>query len=327
MGEPAGIGGDITLKAWRRRREGLPPFVLLDDPDRLRTLAARLGVRVPVVAVEGPEEALRHFAEALPVIPIALAAPSSPGVLNPANGPAVIAAIEAAVRLVQAGRVGAVVTNPIHKRCLHEAGFAFPGHTEFLAALAGGVIRPVMMLACPELRVVPVTIHLSLRRAVETLTTAAIVETATIAAQALKSDFGIPRPRLAVAGLNPHAGEGGAMGEEDIEIVAPAVGALKQAGIEAVGPLAPDTMFHPKARARYDAAICMYHDQALIPLKTIDFERGVNVTLGLPFVRSSPDHGTALDLAGSGRANEASLMAALHLAAEMAARRAAARAA
>jgi 4-hydroxythreonine-4-phosphate dehydrogenase len=245
-----------------------------------------------------------------------------PGLPDAANAPAVIESIRRAVALVMKGDAAAVVTNSIQKKTLYEAGFEHPGHTEFLAELAGGGARPVMMLVGAGMRVVPVTIHVSLRTALDSLTTEAIVATARITAQALDKDFGVARPRLALAGLNPHAGEEGSLGREDIEIVAPAVKALRAMGIDASGPLPPDTMFHTAARATYDAAVCMYHDQALIPLKTLAFDTGVNVTLGLPFVRTSPDHGTALNIAGKGVANPASLIEAIRLAGTMARHRA-----
>jgi 4-hydroxythreonine-4-phosphate dehydrogenase len=321
MGEPAGIGGEIALKAWRTHHADLPPFVLLDDPARLQALAARLGWDVPIAAVAAPTEALARFASALPVLPVALPRMVQPGKPDPANASAVLEAIRRAVELTRAGETAAVVTNPIHKKVLYDAGFRHPGHTEYLAELTGAPL-PVMMLATEILRVVPVTIHLSLRDALAALTTEAIVAAARITAAALCRDFGIARPRLAVAGLNPHAGEEGALGREDIEIVAPAVAALRAEGIDVAGPLPADTMFHAAARARYDAAVCMYHDQALIPLKTLGFEQGVDVTLGLPIVRTSPDHGTAFDIAGTGKAEASSLVAALKLAAEMSARRA-----
>jgi 4-hydroxythreonine-4-phosphate dehydrogenase len=322
MGEPAGIGGEITLAAWTRRAD-LPPFFVIDDPERLQGLAASLGLSVPVRAIADPAESCGLFASALPVLPCPLAAPAAPARPDPANAPAVIQSIRQAVALVQDGQAAAVVTNPINKAVLLAAGFRHPGHTEFLAELAGPGARSVMMLACPELRVVPVTVHVALAAAIAELTSARIVEAGTVTATALRRMFGIPRPRLAVAGLNPHAGEGGAMGREDIEIVEPAVRALRNLGIEVLGPLPADTMFHAAARARYDAALCMYHDQALIPIKTIDFAGGVNVTLGLPFVRTSPDHGTAFDIAGRGIADPASLIAALRLAHQMAERQAA----
>lgn len=323
MGEPAGIGGDIALAAWTRRAEGIPPFVMLDSPERLTKLATRLGLAVPVRIVSSPAEAAELFDQVLPVLPVALPHPVEPGFPNSANAVAVASAIERAVKLALAGEVSGIVTNPIHKKVMYQGGFRFPGHTEFLAALAAPQgAREVMMLTCPGLRVVPVSIHVSLAQAVATLNTEAIVAVATVTAQALSRDFGIAAPRLAVAGLNPHAGEGGTMGREDIDIVAPAVERLRQSGINAIGPLPADTLFHERARRGYDAALCMYHDQALIPLKTIGFDRGVNVTLGLPVVRTSPDHGTAFDLAGSGRAGADSLIAALKCAAEIAANRA-----
>jgi 4-hydroxythreonine-4-phosphate dehydrogenase len=233
----------------------------------------------------------------------------------------VLRAIDTAVADVRAGRAAALVTNPINKDALYQAGFRHPGHTEYLAELAGSPEPAVMMLAGRELRVVPVTIHLALRQAVETLTTAAIIHAGRIVDAALRRDFAIPSPVIAVAGLNPHAGESGGLGREDIDIVAPAVAALREAGIDARGPLAADTMFHAAARRCYDAALCMYHDQALIPIKMLDFDGAVNVTLGLPFIRTSPDHGTAFDIAGQGVARPDSLIAALRLAAGMAARR------
>jgi 4-hydroxythreonine-4-phosphate dehydrogenase len=323
MGEPAGIGGEITLLAWMgRRTAAVPPFFALDDPQRLERLAASLGWSVPVRPIAAPDEAAGAFAQALPVLPLSLARPTSAGRPDTANAPAVIGAITTAVGLVTAGRAAALVTNPIQKEALYAAGFRHPGHTEFLAELAG-VALPVMMLACPELRVVLVTIHQPLREALAALSTERIVATGRIAAAGLTRDFAIARPRLAVAGLNPHAGEHGALGREEIDIIAPAVARLRAGGIVAEGPAPADTLFHAQARRRYDAVLCMYHDQALIPLKTIDFAGGVNVTLGLPFIRTSPDHGTALDIAGSGKADPTSLIAALRLAGEMAARRAA----
>ncbi len=320
MGEPAGIGGEIVLNAWRRREsEELSPFFVIDDPARLTVLAKRLGLAVPVVEITGPDAAAVAFPNALPVLPLAQAVAAEPGRLDPANAEAVLESIRRAVALARQGAVAAVVTNPIHKQVLMEAGFRHPGHTEFLAELCETSTAPVMMLACAELRVVPVTVHLPLRKVPEALTTAKIVAAGRTTAEALRRQFGIARPRLAVAGLNPHAGEGGQLGSEDDAVVRPAVHALQQAGIDAFGPLPADTMFHAAARRGYDVALCMYHDQALIPIKTIDFEGGVNVTLGLPIIRTSPDHGTALDIAGQGKASAASLLAALRMAAEMAA--------
>jgi len=273
--------------------------------------------------IVSPDQALSTFSEALPILRTPLQAPASPGHPDVANAPAVIASIETATRLALAGEAAAVVTNPVSKATLYGAGFAHPGHTEFLAALTGTPL-PVMMLLNRELRVVPVTIHVSLRRALDTLTTSRIIETARVTAAAMRRDFGIASPRLAMAGLNPHAGEDGALGDEEATIIQPAIDALRPDGIDVSGPWPPDTMFTPTARARYDVAICMYHDQALIPLKTLDMTHGVNVTLGLPIIRTSPDHGTAFDIAGKGVADPSSLIAALDLASELATRREAA---
>ncbi len=310
MGEPAGIGGEIAAKAWWAVRAAGPVFFLIGDPALVKD--------APVALIEAPEQAARAFPQALPVLPLPLAVPAVPGVLDPANAPAVIASIEQAVAFALDGRAGGVVTNPIQKSVLTAAGFPHPGHTEFLGELAGDGVAPVMMLACPGLRVVPVTVHLSLRAALDTLTTDLIVEHGRIVAAALARDFGLAAPRLAIAGLNPHAGEAGTMGEEDIRIVTPAVAALRAAGIDARGPFPPDTMFTPRARAGYDCVLGMYHDQVLIPIKTLDMDGGVNITLGLRIVRTSPDHGTALDIAGRGQADAGSLIAALRLAAEIA---------
>jgi len=312
MGDPAGIGGEIALAAWRQG--GLPPFFLIDDADRIKAIAGA----VPVRRIADPGET---GTDALCVLHRPLVRPAVPGKPDSANAGAVIASIETAVRLTEQGRAAAVVTNPIHKESLYQAGFKFPGHTEYLAHLAG-VERVVMLLASPELKVVPVTIHQSLRDAIASLTPELIIETARLVDAGLKRDFGTSSPRLALAGVNPHAGEGGALGREDLDIVAPAVAALQREGIDARGPLPGDTLFHAEARATYDVALGMYHDQVLIPIKTLDFHGGVNVTLGLPFIRTSPDHGTAFGLAGTGRARPDSLIAALKLAAFMAERRA-----
>jgi 4-hydroxythreonine-4-phosphate dehydrogenase len=321
MGEPAGIGGEIALKAWLGRAGCMPPFYLIDDPDRLVDLAARLGWPVSIRPIADPAETIDMFEAALPVTPIGAALRGRPGQPDPADAAAIVGAIDTAVADVRSGRAAALVTNPIHKDSLYRTGFRHPGHTEYLAELAGPGTVPVMMLVCPELRVVPVTIHLPLRQAAKSLSANAIVTAGRITAAALRRDFGIEAPVLAVAGLNPHAGEAGGLGREEIDIVEPAVAALRQKGIDARGPVAADTMFHAAARQTYDAALCMYHDQALIPIKTIDFDGGVNVTLGLPFVRTSPDHGTAFAIAGKGVARAGSLIAALRLAAAMAAAR------
>ena len=320
MGEPAGIGGELTLKAWLARQPATRPFFVLDDPARLAAIARQIGVDVPLREIAAPSEASGVFPTALPVWPVTLRTAVRAGHPDPANAPATIEAIERAVGFAKSGEIAGIVTNPIQKKTLQDAGFKHPGHTEFLAELAGGT-DVAMMLACPELRVVPVTIHLALAKAVQSLDSDSIVRTGRIAAAGLKSLFGIEHPRLAVAGLNPHAGEQGAMGDEESRIIQPAIDRLRAEGIDVSGPASPDTMFHPAARANYDVALCMYHDQALIPIKTIDFSGGVNVTVGLPFVRTSPDHGTALDIAGTGRANPASLLAALAMADDMARRR------
>ncbi|MBB5519794.1 4-hydroxythreonine-4-phosphate dehydrogenase PdxA [Amphiplicatus metriothermophilus] len=328
MGEPGGVGGEITVAAWRALRRGDPCFYAVDDPARLEALGA------PVTQIAEPAEACAAFSERLPVLPLSEPVAARTGAADPTLAPLVIESIRRAVADALVGAASGVVTNPIQKASLISAGFAFPGHTEFLGVLTkdatmprgpvGERLRgPAMMLAGPALRTVPVTIHVPLAEAVRTLNVEAIVRAGTLAAEALAHDFGIERPRLAVAGLNPHAGEGGALGDEDARIVAPAVEALRAAGIDAAGPLPADTMFHDDARARYDAAICMYHDQALIPAKTLAFHETVNVTLGLPIIRTSPDHGTALGIAGKGLARADSLIAALRLAAAMAERRSA----
>ncbi len=321
MGDPAGIGGELTLRTWLARRSAGPVFVALDDPDRLAGLADRMELDVPVRAIEAPPQAAGIFASALPVLPVTLAEPPTPGHPASAHAPAVVRSIELATKLALDGRVAAVVTNPINKAALYDAGFAYPGHTEFLARLTGATGKQIMMLASPMLRVVPVTVHASLRDSIAMLTTGMIVAAARTTADALHRDFGLPNPRLAIAGLNPPAGEQGALGTEEATVIEPAIAALRGEGIDVSGPWPPDTMFTPKARGRYDAAICMYHDQALIPLKTLDMDHGVNVTLGLPIIRTSPDHGTAYDIAGRGLADPTSLMAALDLAAELAAAR------
>jgi len=321
LGEPAGIGPDITIKAWLRRDElKLPPFYLLGDRDLLNHRAKSLGLDVKLADVAA-KDAAAAFAHALPVVATGCAATALPGRPDASSAEAALASIRQAVSDVRAARAAAVVTNPIAKSVLYRAGFRHPGHTEFLAELAasnGRAPQPVMMLWSPVLVVVPVTIHLSLREAIARLSTDLIVTTARIVATSLQARFGLANPRLAIAGLNPHAGEDGSLGMEDRTIVAPAIDILRGDGLAVTGPLPADTMFHEAARETYDCAICMYHDQALIPVKTLAFDDAVNVTLGLPFIRTSPDHGTAFDIAGTGRANPASLIAALRLAARMA---------
>jgi 4-hydroxythreonine-4-phosphate dehydrogenase len=321
MGDPAGIGPELALKAWLDRRAIGAPFFVIADRRPLADLAERLGLDVPIIAVE-PPGAAEIFEDALPLVPLAHEAGAEPGKPEPKYAAAILESIERAVSYVHSGDASAVVTNPIAKSVLYQAGFPHPGHTEYLGELAarwGGAARPAMMLWSPDLAVVPVTIHIALADAPRALTREAILETSRIVARDLKARFKIARPRLAVAGLNPHAGEGGAMGREEIEVIAPAIASLRGEGLDIVGPLPADTMFHAAARKKYDVAITMYHDQGLIPLKTLAFDAGVNVTLGLPFIRTSPDHGTAFDIAGQGRANPASLIAAARLAARLAA--------
>ena len=328
MGDPAGIGGELTLAAWQR--PDAPAFVALDDPDRLSAIACTLGVELRLRVLDRPEDIprtdpadmSRWFAERLPVLPCPLPVSATPGRLDPEHGTAVLSSIRQAVELAMSGAVSAVVTNPIHKANLYAAGFEHPGHTEYLAALAGTHAPPVMMLAGPSLRVVPATIHCRLGDVPRMLTQSMVEHVARVTLAALSTDFGIANPRIAISGLNPHAGESGALGSEEALVIEPAVAALRQEGIMVNGPVAADTLFHAEARQGYDAAICMYHDQALIPIKTLDFDEAVNVTLGLPFVRTSPDHGTALDIAGQGRANPTSFLCALRLAGQLAASRA-----
>jgi 4-hydroxythreonine-4-phosphate dehydrogenase len=320
-GEPAGIGPDITIKAWLRRNElKLPPFYVLGDRDFLSRRASALGLDIKFADIS-PEDAIAAFADALPVVATGHPATAGPGQPDSTSADAAMASIRQAVADVAAGRASAVVTNPISKSVLYRAGFRHPGHTEFLAELAasnGHVPQPVMLLWSPTLAVVPVTIHLALREAITQLSSDLIVSTARIVVADLKARFGLAHPRLAVSGLNPHAGEDGSLGTEELTIVTPAIEILRGEGIDVRGPLPADTMFHDAARKTYDCAICMYHDQALIPVKTLAFEDAVNVTLGLPFIRTSPDHGTAFDIAGTGKANPSSLIAALRLAARMA---------
>ena len=323
LGEPAGIGPDITIAAWLRRRElNLPAFYLLGDETLIAQRAKALGAEIRIAAVS-PGDAETAFADALPVVATGERATAAPGKPDASSAPAALASIRQAVSDVRAGRASAVVTNPIAKSVLYRAGFRHPGHTEFLAELAAAtdasVPQPVMMLWSPRLAVVPVTIHVSLREALSQLTSELIVSTVRIVATELTSRFGIARPRIAISGLNPHAGEDGSLGHEEQTVIAPALKVLRNDGIDARGPLPADTMFHEAARNTYDCAVCMYHDQALIPIKTVAFDDAVNVTLGLPFIRTSPDHGTAFDIAGTGKANPASLIAALKLASRMAA--------
>lgn len=313
LGEPAGIGGEISLKAWDEIR-GEVPFFLLGDAKHMRALANSMGTEITVIKSPSEVEDAKH----LPVLDHPLAMPVNAGNPTAENSQVVVEMIERAVKMVTDNEACALTTNPIHKKALKDAtDFPYPGHTEFLAALSG-VQNSVMMLASPELRVVPVTIHIGLNDVTDELTPELLESTIRTSYSALISDFGIAQPRIAIAGLNPHAGEGGTMGKEEVTTIIPVLKKLKDEGIETVGPMSADTMFHPSARAKYDLAICMYHDQALIPIKTIDFSGGVNVTLGLPFVRTSPDHGTAFDIAGKNIADATSLISALQCAWDMA---------
>jgi 4-hydroxythreonine-4-phosphate dehydrogenase len=318
MGEPAGIGPDVALMAWRDRADlQLPPFYLIGDPALMEARAQRLGIGVPVVEVL-PEEAIDSFAFGLPVVALDETAEDRPGEPTPDTGLLVIEAIRAGVDHIRSARARAVVTNPIAKSVLAEAGFQHPGHTEFLGELARafrvGPVRPVMMIWSAALAVVPVTIHMPLAEVPGRLTTNLIVETGAVVAHDLTTRFGVVAPRLAVCGLNPHAGEDGLLGTEDRDIIAPAVAELNRIGVAATGPHPADTLFHPRAREGYDVVLGMYHDQVLVPVKTLAFDEGVNVTLGLPFIRTSPDHGTAFSLAGTGRARPTSLIHAIALA-------------
>jgi len=322
LGEPAGIGPDLALTVWHRRAElDIPAFYIVADPRFLRRRAERLGLDVTISTVI-PAAAGAAFSSTLPVVALDLDVTAEPGHPDRSSAPAAIASIRRATADVLTGTAAAIVTNPVAKNVLYKSGFAQPGHTEFLAKLVeeatGKALRPVMLLWSPELAVVPVTIHLPLKEIFKQLTTGLIVETGRIVARDFRSRFRLAHPRLVVAGLNPHAGEDGTLGEEDRAIVAPAVAQLAAEGIDVRGPLPADSLFHERARATYDAALCMYHDQALIPIKTLAFDHAVNVTLGLPFVRTSPDHGTAFDIAGTGKADPASLIAALRLASKLA---------
>jgi 4-hydroxythreonine-4-phosphate dehydrogenase len=316
-GEPAGVGPEITAKAWNALRSG-PPFFVIGDASYWQ---ARGGSGVARIAA--PEEAASRFGTALPVLDRPLSSHPAAGAPSPGTAPQVIASIDEAVSLCFDGRASGIVTNPIQKETLYAAGFKHQGHTDYLASLAaarGFPCHEVMMLVARDLRAVPVTVHIPLADVPGALTGAAIIDQARVVDRDLRRYFGIARPRIVVTGLNPHAGENGAMGHEDIDVIRPAVVQLRAEGLDVRGPVSADTAFHAEARATYDAILCMYHDQALIPVKTLDFHGGVNVTLGLPFIRTSPDHGTALDLAGTGKANPASLIAAITLARGMAER-------
>ncbi len=321
IGEPAGVSAEITAQAWLTlRAEPSQQFCLIGDGALFEARARAAGFDVSFIRVERIADCARVFGRGVPVLHRALPAASIAGKLDARNSGAVVAAIDEAVRLCVSGYASGMVTNPIQKETLYEVGFKHQGHTDYLASLAGVSGQEVMMLVGEGLRAVPVTVHIPLADVPKALTTEIIVTQGKVVAESLTRWFGIGRPRLAVTGLNPHAGENGAMGKEDQTIIAPAVALLKSAGIDVFGPISADTAFHVEARATFDAILCMYHDQALIPVKTLDFHGGVNVTLGLPFIRTSPDHGTALGIAGKGIANPTSLIAAIRLASSMAAR-------
>jgi 4-hydroxythreonine-4-phosphate dehydrogenase len=321
LGDPAGIGPEITAKAWERRdSEGVPPFFAVGSPEALRAVWDG-----PLQVVAGPDEAAHCFRERLPVIRIDAAGETLPGQPTLEGARNSLDALELAVGLARSGASSGLVTGPVSKAQLYAIGFTHPGQTEFVAERCGIAAEMVaMMLAGPTLRTVPVTTHVALRDVPDLLTTELIVARGRTTIRALKRLFGIERPRLAVAGLNPHAGEGGALGREEIDLVIPAIERLREEEAQVTGPHAPDTMFHARMRSTYDAALCLYHDQALVPLKTLHFDEGVNITLGLPIVRTSPDHGTAFDIAGQDRAEPTAMLAALKMAADCARRLAAA---
>ena len=325
IGEPAGLGPELILKTWSdRTQEGLPPFFVLGDVSTLSAHADALDLDVSFAPteVEDIDKAIAAFEDALPVAQVSPLLGIKPRELTTEGARLAIAAIDAGVAAVISGKASALVTSPIHKANLLEIGFSHPGHTEYLAVCAeregAPPSFPVMMIATETFRVVPVTVHIPLSAVPAALTKELIEQTAMIVAADLKNRFGIAAPRLALCGLNPHAGEAGHLGREDDTIILPAIEALNAAGIAATGPHPADTLFHETARVRYDAALAMYHDQALIPIKTIAFDEAVNVTLGLPFIRTSPDHGTGLDIAGTGAARTTSFIAALKMAAKLA---------
>lgn len=318
MGDPAGVGLQIAAQAWRHRVQlGLPPFAIFASDTALKTHVAALGGAIPVCQIDHVGDAAGTFQDALPFIPVEMESSVELGTSDPVHAPAILTSIERAVAATVCGEASALVTNPITKATLTSAGFAHPGHTEYLGALAEKLVPntrpcdPVMLLASDELRVVPLTVHMPLCRVAATISTDHITTTLETLSKALKVDFAIEEPRIAIAGLNPHAGENATIGNEDRDVILPAVVRCRDAGINVVGPLPADTMFHDAARKTYDAALCMYHDQALIPLKTLAFDRGVNITLGLPFVRTSPDHGTALDIVGTSAVSTSSFVESL----------------
>ena len=320
MGDPAGIGPEVLAKAWdERHARGLPPFVAVGD-----ARAIDLVWGGPVSVVEGLEEGAALFDEALPVLQVEDAGEIVPGTPDVEGARCALHSLELAVGLVRSGAARALVTGPVSKAQLYGIGFTHAGQTEFVAERCGiAGANAVMMLAGPTLRVVPVTTHVPLASVAGLLTVELIVAKARATARGLTRNFGIAAPRLAFAGFNPHAGESGSIGREEIDVIEPAIAQLRSEGIDARGPFAADTMFHARAREQYDAALCAYHDQALIPIKTLHFDEGVNITLGLPIVRTSPDHGTAFDIAGRNLADPGATVAAIRMAGEAAERRAA----
>ena len=318
MGEPAGIGGEIACLAWAQQAENIPPIFLIDDPDRIVNLSKIINHKIKVKTINKAEQALEIWPDTIPILPISLNTSVTPGKVNASNASCVMSSLDIAIKLVENGEAAALVTNPIQKSALHLAGFKEPGHTEYLAKATNAKNKPVMMLSGPELRVVPVTIHMPLLEAARSLNTDDIIHCSVVTALALKQYFNIPDPRLIVAGLNPHAGENGVFGDQELNIITPAINNIREKGIKVFGPCPADTIFHAEAREKYDAAICMYHAQALIPLKMLDFYKSVNITLGLSIIRTSPDHGTALDIAGKGIADPRSFIEAVHVASAMA---------
>ena len=321
MGEPAGIGPDIILSAWTKRKDyDVPCFYVVGNQTCLQARAELLGLKVPLTSIKTPIDCAEHFETALPVFESMPLCPVQAGQLNPDHGAFVVDAIKQGITAIANNQASGLVTAPIHKANLYQTGFAFPGHTEYLAYLSeklfGRRVHPVMMLASDLLKVVPLTIHVPLKDVPGLLTQSLIIETIQIVSKDLQSRFGINHPRIFLTGLNPHAGEEGTMGREEIEIITPAIEQLKQQGLNVSGPYSADTCFHAKARQQYDVIIAMYHDQALIPIKSLSFDEGVNVTLGLPFIRTSPDHGTALSIAGTGKADPLSFICALKMAAQ-----------
>lgn len=317
MGDPAGIGPEITIRAWQALKDQHAfSFIYLGCPDVIKNTASDMKLSIPIKICNLPEDAIQHFGTSLPILPIACASEVHVGQSSPKHAHAVITSIEQAVDFAREDKVGAVVTNPIHKASLKEAGFDYPGHTEFLSHLSNEA-TPVMMLEAEGLRTVPLTRHIPLSEVATRICADEIIETTLIVDKALKDFYGLDTPRIAISGLNPHAGEAGVLGSEEGDIIAPAIKELQKHGLEISGPMPADTMFHERARQNYDVAICMYHDQALIPVKMLGFDVGVNITLGLDFIRTSPDHGTAFDIAADYRANPSSLIASLSSAADM----------